>query len=160
MRILGLDPSLTCTGWAIIEDGKVIKSGTIKTSKKDGSFIERINILRYRLIKEAITGSCCNHAAIEDVFVNRRNIKTSIQLAKLHGAMILIVFSSGIPINNIEVYDNRVVKQTITRNGNATKEQVLKMVQLQSGYKGKQLDESDAIAVALTCERKIQSKRS
>jgi crossover junction endodeoxyribonuclease RuvC len=157
MRILGLDPSLTSTGWALIENGKLIRCGTIKTKAKDGDFITRLRIINYRLISEAITGAFADFAAIEDVFVNRRNIKTSIQLAKLHGSMLSTIQSSGI-YNKIKIYDNRFIKQTITDYGNASKEQVMKMVKIMAGYTGKSDDIADAIAVALTCEREIREK--
>jgi len=160
MRILGIDPSLSSTGWAIIENGKVIKSGTIKTSAKDGDFIKRLDKIWLAfnfLLTELCHGKCFNFFAIEDVFINRRNLQVPIQLAKVHGALITTILlkanEAETIAKRIKIYAPRFVKQVITGNGNASKEQVIKMVHLQAGYKGTQLDESDAIAVALTCER-------
>jgi crossover junction endodeoxyribonuclease RuvC len=154
MRILGLDPSLTCTGWAIVENCIVIHSGTIKTKAKQ-SLAQRLKIIQSGILEILDMRQEVDYVAIEDVFVNHRNMKTSIQLAKVHGVIIGAVLSIYID-EVIKVYAPRFVKQVVTGNGNASKEQVLKMVKLQSGYKGNQLDESDAIAVALTCEREIK----
>lgn len=155
MRILGIDPSLSSTGWAIVEDGKVVDYGTIKTKVKDGALEERIVYIADK-IWHICSRRVYEHIAIEDVFVNRRNVNTSIKLAKLQGAII-----KGIPCDGtrIKVYAPAFVKQAVTANGNASKEQVMKMVKIMTGYKGKSDDESDAIAVALTCEREIQNER-
>lgn len=157
MRTLGIDPSLSSTGWAIVEDGKVIDCGTIKTKAKDG-FVRRLRTIKRELTDKAIHGAFCNYAAIEDVFVNYRNIKTSIQLAKVHGIIISTLQDGGFDDDVIKIYPPSFVKQTITGNGNASKEQVIKMVQIIAGYKGNQSDEADASAVALTCEREIEGK--
>lgn len=154
MRTLGIDPSLSCTGWAVIEDGKVINSGTIKTDAKQ-TFLQRLEYINSQVsdvIDRAYIELDVTTIAIEDVFVNRKNLQVVIKLAKVQGIIIGAVSKYILP-DMIHIYSPAFVKQTITNNGNATKEQVLRMVKIQSGYKGKQLDESDAIAVALTCER-------
>jgi crossover junction endodeoxyribonuclease RuvC len=162
MRILGIDPSLTCTGWATIENETIITSSTIKTKSKD-DFLYRLHC-----ISSFFKGFCegmkeidpyIDYFAIEDVFVNSKNLQTPIKLAKLHGTIVNEIMRAGFE-NKIKVYAPKFVKQTVTGNGSATKLQVLKMVKLITGYKGKSEDEADAIAVALTCLRDIEYKQA
>lgn len=163
MRILGLDPSLSSTGWSIIDGNKVIGAGTFKTKPKH-SFLTRLSYIG------SFFGGFCGSlnseggyqvdcVAVEDVFVNRRNMMTSIKLAKVQGVIIDELFKGFAP-ELIKIYAPSFVKETVTGSGKADKEQVMKMVKIMTDYKGKSDDESDAIAVALTCERDIQYKKS
>lgn len=160
MKILGIDPSLSCTGWSIIEDGKLIECGTIKTKldkkiDKNEAFVKRlyeisVNITR---ILQSVNGKGIDYVAIEDCFLGR-NVKTLMKLAKVHG-IILGAVLERFATERIKVYEPSVIKSAITGIGNASKEQVMKMVKLITKYRGNSDDESDAIAVALTCERDI-----
>jgi crossover junction endodeoxyribonuclease RuvC len=155
MKILGIDPSLSSTGWAIIEDEKLDWFSSIKTKPKTG-FIKRLESIRCEF-KHLIRHSQfknIDYFALEDVFVNRRNMKTPIQLAKVHGIILATILSQWHP-SQIKVYTPSFVKQVVTGSGRADKEQVMKMVKLQTDYKGNSDDEADAIAVALTCHRDI-----
>jgi crossover junction endodeoxyribonuclease RuvC len=151
MKILGLDPSLSSFGYALVEGKKVITRGTIKTKVKDGSFEDRCEIIDDRL-SNIFLAHTFDMVAIEDVFINRRNYMTSIKLAKVHGIALTNCFRHVVPR---KVYAPSEVKESITGSGRADKEQVMKMVKIMTDYRGNSDDESDAIAVALTCERDI-----
>ena len=56
MRILGIDSSTTATGYAVIEDNKIIKSGVIKPQKKLDA-IQRIIYIITNLIYKLFL--CC-----------------------------------------------------------------------------------------------------
>ena len=47
--VLGIDQSLTSTGWTVLEDGEVIASGIISSSPKDNVY-ERINYVSESLV--------------------------------------------------------------------------------------------------------------
>jgi crossover junction endodeoxyribonuclease RuvC len=151
--ILGVDPSLSCTGWGVIENSKVIATGTIKTTAKQ-TLEQRLFVI-YTEIKRIATEYEPDAVGIEDVFVNRRNMSTSIKLAKVHGVIVGALVSQIVFGSDVHVYAPKFIKETITGSGTAEKEQVLKMVQLETGYEGSQLDISDALAAALTCERAL-----
>jgi crossover junction endodeoxyribonuclease RuvC len=160
MRTLGLDPSFTGFGWAIIDDEKLVTCGTIKTTPKTGEFLDRIKFIK-KEVTEIIELYKPEYVAVEDVYVNMgkiRNMKTTIMLAKLHGAVIdiLVDFFST---RNIRVYNNATIKKAICGHGAATKKQVIDMATLQIGYKGKSDDEADAAAAALGCEREVKYER-
>jgi len=148
-RFLGIDPGLTCTGWAIIDlinNGKFqyIDSGVIKTSVNTNNHA-RLNFIFQECCK-VLTSYRPNYAAIEETYVNN-NGKSSIVLAQAKAASIIAITQNSIPIGE---YPAKRIKKTISGSGNADKEQVLKMI----GYWLENIsislfDESDAIAIAL-----------
>jgi crossover junction endodeoxyribonuclease RuvC len=85
--------------------------------------------------------------AIEAPFFGK-NVQSMLKLGRAQGAAIVAGAS-----NNLEVteYSPRRIKQSITGNGNASKEQVARMLQtlLQMTELPKYFDESDALAVAV-----------
>jgi crossover junction endodeoxyribonuclease RuvC len=152
MIIIGIDPSLVSTGWAIVESKrkgkyKLIDYGTIKVNTKV-SLIGRIDDICDAVFVAISTNDNIECAAVEEPFVGK-NMKTSLQLAKLHGALLrtLSLMSSV----EIETYSPSYVKQAVTGSGNASKDAVIQAVKKKVGYKGNQTDEADAIAIALTC---------
>jgi crossover junction endodeoxyribonuclease RuvC len=151
MRTLGIDPSLTCTGWSIVENGIVKSSGTIKTKAKQ-SLEQRLWFI-YHEMCELLHDTSPDRVAIEDIFIyQKKSMQTPVKTIQVHGIIKGAVFSRYAP-EVVYRYMPTTVKLTVAGHGKATKEQVLQMVQRQAGYKGEQLDISDAIAVALTCER-------
>jgi crossover junction endodeoxyribonuclease RuvC len=154
MRILGIDPSLSSTGWAIVEGKHVVASGTIKTSPKN-DFLVRLNMIDNTINNLFLSREYPNLVAIEDIFVYKgKSLQTPIKIAKVHGVIISRVLSF-MTTDGIKIYAPTVVKQVVTGSGRADKDQVMKMVKLQTDYKGKSNDEADAIATALTCMREL-----
>ena len=86
--------------------------------------------------------------AIEAPFFGK-NVQSMLKLGRAQGVAIAAAMQSGIPVTE---YSPKKVKQSITGNGNADKEQVWKMLQhiLQLGDTDlKYMDASDALAVAV-----------
>src|SRR5450432_1845085 len=85
--------------------------------------------------------------AIEAPFYGK-NVQSMLKLGRAQGVAIAAAMQSGIPVTE---YAPRKIKQSITGNGNAGKEQVWKMLQqlleIGTGHRG--FDASDALAVAL-----------
>ena len=77
MIILGLDPSLTCTGWGVIraEGNRIshIANGQVKTDAK-ASMPVRLDHL-YAAIAAVITTYAPDRAAAEEVFANQERAK-------------------------------------------------------------------------------------
>lgn len=86
--------------------------------------------------------------AIEAPFFGK-NVQSMLKLGRAQGVAIAAAMQSGIPVTE---YSPKKIKQSITGNGNAGKEQVWKMLQhilhLQDNDI-KYMDASDALAVAL-----------
>ena len=154
MKILGIDPGTRNCGYAIIEkngrDLKLIEAGLIKI---------KTTILQEQIVEmtEGIDLIFKTHkidqVSIEDMFY-AFNPKTVIKLAKFRGAISLKILQN---YGNFAEYTPLQVKQAVTGNGKATKEQVSFMVKRLLGIKKeiKPLDITDAIAIALTHAQRL-----
>ncbi|QGR02105.1 crossover junction endodeoxyribonuclease RuvC [Ehrlichia ruminantium] len=151
MNIIGIDPSLNCTGWAVLSVCNddlnkihVVNNGAISTNSK-----ETIGQRLYKIHNEflnIIDSYKVNIASIEEVFINK-NPKSSISLCYARGTILLTLSITNTPL--FEYSANRV-KKSITGNGHAKKEQVCFMVENILGIKCCDIyDISDAMAVAI-----------
>lgn len=155
MKILGIDPGTRNCGYAIIEKNgreiKLLEAGLIKIKTK---------ILQEQIVEmtEGIDLIFKTHkideVSIEDMFY-AFNPKTVIKLAQFRGAISLKILQN---FGNFSEYTPLQVKQAVTGNGKATKEQVSFMVKRLLGIKKeiKPLDITDAIAIALTHSQRIK----
>lgn len=148
-RILGIDPGLLHTGWAIIDvagaSRTYIASGVILPPTKI-PFPERLAFI-FNNLTELIEKFQPNECGIEVIFVNK-NAKTTLLLGQARAAAITAVAVKNIPVYE---YEPNNVKKALTSMGHADKEQIYKMLSiLLPAAKPKTPDESDAIAIALT----------
>ena len=147
MIILGVDPGSHATGFGAIATGPVVRmlgGGVIRTDSKAP--------LPGRLltIHAGITAAIAEYAptvvAVENLF-NAKNARSSLVLGHARGVILLAGAAAGLEV--VE-YAPREVKQAVTGNGAAAKEQVRYMVMRLLGLKETPpLDQSDALAVAL-----------
>ena len=148
MRILGIDPGLLHTGWAVIESNgsarKYIASGVILPPAKL-SFPERLAII-FRGVSELCETFQPDACSIEVIFVNV-NPKTTLVLGQARAAAIVAVSNRDIPVYE---YEPNKIKKALTSAGHASKDQIDKMVRiLLPAANPKTPDEADAIANAL-----------
>ena len=149
VKILGLDPSLSSTGWGIIEANNnrlsYIADGFIPTDAKL-PIEQRLNII-YNTLCEIIKTYKPDEASIEQTFLNS-NPATSLKLSMARGVVILSAGSNHIPLNE---YEPTKVKKATVGVGRAEKSQVEAMVKILLGnIKPKNNDSSDALAIAIT----------
>ena len=147
-RVLGIDPGLLHTGWAVVESHgqsrKYIASGVI-LPKASWEMSERLVFIFREVVKLCETFAP-DECGIEIIFVNK-NPKTSLLLGQARSAAIVAVANNNIPIFE---YEPNVIKKALTGAGHADKSAVDKMVQiLLPMAKPKTPDEADAIAIAL-----------
>lgn len=148
-RILGIDPGLLHTGWAIIDfagsNRKYVASGVILPPTKL-SLAERLAFI-FNNVSQICDDFNPDECSIEVIFVNK-NGKTTLLLAQARSAAITAVAVRDIPVFE---YEANKVKKALTSSGHADKEQIYRMlsVLLPSAHP-KTADESDAIAIALT----------
>lgn len=90
-----------------------------------------------------------DHLAIEDQFFGK-NVQSMLKLGTAKGVTIGAALSRDLSYTE---YEPAVVKQTVTGNGNASKEQVAGILQNLFGFGAEPhyLDATDALAVAYTC---------
>ncbi|MEK7286801.1 MAG: crossover junction endodeoxyribonuclease RuvC [Nitrospirota bacterium] len=134
MRILGIDPGIGTTGFAIIEKNisgherlSLLQSGEIrateqmKKSKSSDDF--RLKII-FMELQEMIGGVSLDAVAIEDTFF-AKNVKSALTLGQARGVAILAAQMHNLPIFE---YSPKSVKLAVVGYGSATKEQVQFMV--------------------------------
>ena len=147
-RVLGIDPGLLHTGWAVVEScgqsRKYIASGVI-LPKTALPMSERLVTIFRELTKISETFEP-DECSIEIIFVNK-NPKTTLILGQARSAAIVAVADKNIPVFE---YEPNLVKKALTGAGHADKTAVDKMVQiLLPTARPKSPDEADAIAIAL-----------
>ncbi|MFK4003171.1 crossover junction endodeoxyribonuclease RuvC [Qipengyuania sp. NPDC077563] len=148
MIILGLDPSLSCTGWGVIraEGSRLahIANGQVPTPAK-APMAERLAMLQAALA-EVIAAHRPLRAAAEEVFVNK-NPQSTLKLAQARGAVLAACGAAGLPVNE---HAARLVKKAVVGTGAADKAQVQAMLKvLLPGAAIAGADAADALAVAI-----------
>lgn len=157
MKIIGLDPSLTSTGWGIIEvignRIKYVADGIVKTDAKM-TMAERL-VKLYDGIYEVIELYQPDEAGIEIVFMNT-NPESTLKLGQARGVVFLAAAKYNIKVAE---YEPNKVKKAVVGVGHADKNQVETMVRLLlPGCKPKNSDSSDALAIAI-CHNNFRSMR-
>lgn len=147
--ILGIDPGTQLMGYALLRIHKgqpqVLLMDILKlTSQKDiYARLETIHTKVCELIKLYKPSTF----AIEAPFFGK-NVQSMLKLGRAQGVAIAAAMQAGLTVTE---YSPKKVKQSITGNGNADKDQVWKMLQriLQIAEKPQYFDATDALAVAL-----------
>lgn len=148
MIILGLDPSLSCTGWGVIrtEGSRLahIANGQIATAPK-APIAVRLAALQAG-IAEVIAMHRPDRAAAEEIFVNK-NPQSTLKLAQARGAVLAACGAAGLEVRE---HAARLVKKAVVGTGAAEKAQVqamLKVLLPNAAIAGP--DAGDALAVAI-----------
>ncbi len=149
MRIIGLDPSISSTGWGIIDVNgnrlSYVADGFIATSAKV-PLTQRLQTIHNEL-QRVIELYKPDEASIEITFLNT-NPETSLKLSMARGVVFLMPALYNIPLFE---YEPNKIKKALTGVGKADKAQVETMVKiLLPGCQPKNNDSSDALAIAIT----------
>ncbi|MEI7473485.1 MAG: crossover junction endodeoxyribonuclease RuvC [bacterium] len=152
-RILGIDPGIAITGYAVVEytkssydeDFDLITSGSIQTDKSLKSpcrLLEIHNDLEFLLEKYTP-----DVAAVEKIFYFK-NAKTIMPVSEARGVITMTLRKFNLPIFD---YTPLEIKQTITGFGRAEKCDVKQMVEIiLSDCNLSKLDDTiDAVAIAI-----------
>ena len=159
MLILGIDPSLSCTGWGIVrvEGSRLshVANGEIPTNAK-AELPVRLAALQTSLA-EVIRQHHPARAAVEEVFVNK-NPQSTLKLAQARGAVLAACGAAKLPVAE---HAARLVKKAVVGTGNAEKRQVHAMVaRLLPGVTIAGADAADALAVAICHAHHLASART
>ncbi|MEK6262045.1 MAG: crossover junction endodeoxyribonuclease RuvC [Planctomycetota bacterium] len=148
--VLGVDPGLNRTGYAILERsvrGPVLREGGVIRSTQSLSLAERVLEIG-RGVREVIAEFQPDVLAIEQVFSTAQFPKTAILMAHARGAILFAAAEAGVPVVD---YAPREVKRLLTGSGKASKEQVQHAIRHELGLDKilEPNDVADAFAVAL-----------
>lgn len=149
--IIGIDPGTNVMGYAIlgVKTGKplMIAMGVIQLGKlgdhylRLGRIFERVTML--------VEQYCPDEMAIEAPFFGK-NVQSMLKLGRAQGVAIAAAIARQVPIAE---YEPRKIKQAITGNGAASKEQVREILKRILAIREDQLlpelDSTDALGAAL-----------
>ncbi len=147
--ILGIDPGTTIMGFGLIKIvGKkmeFMQLNELMLKKYDDHYL-KLKLIFERTI-ELIDTYHPDEIAIEAPFFGK-NVQSMLKLGRAQGVAMAAGLSREIPITE---YAPKKIKMAITGNGNASKEQVAKMLQSMLGLKTipKNLDSMDGLAAAV-----------
>ncbi|MCH9660516.1 MAG: crossover junction endodeoxyribonuclease RuvC [Bacteroidetes bacterium] len=147
--ILGIDPGTTIMGFGLIKvvgnQMQFLQLNELKLSKYDDHYV-RLKQIFERTI-QLIDTFHPDEIAIEAPFFGK-NVQSMLKLGRAQGVAMAAGLSREVPITE---YSPKKIKMAITGNGNATKEQVAKMLQSILGLKElpKNLDSTDGLAAAV-----------
>jgi crossover junction endodeoxyribonuclease RuvC len=147
--ILGIDPGTTILGFALLDvslpQGKLLNMGTLRL----GKIKEHANKLKtiFEKTLQIIEIYQPQELAIEAPFYGK-NPQSMLKLGRAQGVVIAAAMYKGLTVFE---YSPRKIKQSVTGNGNASKEQVAAMLRNMSLIQEKRypLDATDALAVAV-----------
>lgn len=148
-KILGVDPGTNLLGYAILEiDGKkqkVITFGVLRLqSHKEHTAKLREIFLQ---LQEIIETYLPTQMAVEAPFYGK-NVQSMLKLGRAQGVAMAAAITMGL---DIVEYSPKKIKQSVTGNGNASKEQVAAMLEsiLRIKISSSYLDATDALATAM-----------
>jgi crossover junction endodeoxyribonuclease RuvC len=147
-KILGVDPGTNILGYALIEvEGrtcKIINFNVIKLDKEEDQPAKLKEI--YLQLQEIIETYLPKQLAIEAPFY-AQNVQSMLKLGRAQGVAMAAAITMGLDIHE---YSPKKIKQAVTGNGNASKEQVYAMLEhiFKMKFTSKYLDATDALATA------------
>lgn len=147
--IIGIDPGTAIMGYGVIlEKGsniELITMGIVRMDHLDDPYLklQRISEKTTHLLEEYKPDAL----AIESPFYSK-NIQVLLKLGRAQGVIMAAALTRNMPVTE---YAPRKIKQSITGNGNASKEQVAAMLQRLLKFKETPefLDATDGLAIAV-----------
>lgn len=149
MRVLGVDPGLGITGYAVVDFGSpepdLLEAGTIR-ARADGELPSRLAAIHADL-EGVLRDFSPTLLALESLYSNYRFPRSALQMAHVRGVICLAAAQAGVEVVDITAPE---VKGAVVGVGNATKEQVQRTVQAIYNLEEmpKPPDVADAIAIA------------
>jgi len=154
--ILGIDPGLAGTGFALLSGPLTVLSSTtvVTTPGPDGARLLKIT----RHLRDLLAQNSPGEASLEELFMGR-NATSAIGVAQARGAILMVLEECGIPVFE---YKPAQVKIVLTGYGKADKQQIARMLAAQVRLPDGKLDTHalDAIAIAVCHARSRQFSRS
>ena len=147
--ILGIDPGTIIMGYGLVEVKgnklSLLEMGVLQPGKVKDTY-KKLQLI-FNTVSGLITRYQPDHFAIEAPFFGK-NVQSMLKLGRAQGVAIAAAMRHGLDVTE---YSPKKVKQSITGNGNAGKEQVMKMLQqiLAFTEDPQHFDATDALAVAV-----------
>lgn len=149
MRIIGIDPGIERTGFAVLEtnhrNGKIMLKdyGCIMT-ESCSPFSHRLACLASDL-KTILRRWKPDAAGIEQIFFSK-NVKTAMKVSHARGVILEVLEEHSVPVQE---FNPAHIKLSVTGDSKADKLQIKKMLQYMLGASLKNDDAADAIACGI-----------
>ncbi|GAC1466949.1 MAG: crossover junction endodeoxyribonuclease RuvC [Isosphaeraceae bacterium] len=160
IRVVGIDPGLNITGYAVVEPSAkgayVVEAGVIRTKAGGDVMGVRLNLIHQGVL-EVLDAYPATALALEQVHSHVRHPRTAILMAHARGVIVLAAAQRGVPVFG---YAATRIKKTLTGSGKAPKEQMQHAIKTELGLDRlpEPHDVADACAVAL-CHFQIARNR-
>jgi crossover junction endodeoxyribonuclease RuvC len=129
-RVLGIDPGLNLTGYGVIEcrgnEVQLLEAGVIRLPRSNGNNLAvRLESL-FTELREVIDDFHPQTMCLEEVYSHADYPRTAILMGHARGVICLAARLARIPVHS---FSAKRIKQAVTGNGNASKQQVQRSVQ-------------------------------
>ncbi len=161
MRALGIDPGLVRTGWAVVEllaGRSVVLAHGVIAPPVESALPARLAD-GARQLRAVVSEYQPSFVALEEVFTAPRHPRSALLMAHMRGVICLVVEEAGVAIVPLTA---TTVKQRLTGNGHASKEQVQRMVFQLCDVSGVSApsDLSDAVGLAIAGLHQLRYARA
>jgi crossover junction endodeoxyribonuclease RuvC len=123
LRIVGIDPGLNITGYAVIESSaqqvKLVEAGVVR-GKTKGSLAARLQEV-FEGVRDVIATLSPQVMALEQLYSHYERPQTAILMGHARGVICLAAQLAGIEVQS---YAATMIKKMLTGNGRAPKSQV------------------------------------
>ncbi len=159
VRILGIDPGLNITGYAMLTDEghglQICEAGVVRGRTRN-SLTARVAEI-HQGISDVIQSLRPTVMALEQLYSHYQRPRTAILMGHARGVICLAAAQAGIDVNH---YNATQIKRMLTGNGRAPKTQVQRAVQRELGLAElpDPPDVADALAIAM-CHYYLATKR-
>lgn len=146
---MGIDPGTNRAGYGVIRvvgsNVECVALGDIELHKYKDPYVKLERL--FTRVSELVVSFAPSEVALESPFFGQ-NVQSMLKLGRAQGVAMAAALAKGVPVSE---YAPRRVKQAVTGQGSASKEQVASLMQsfLKFDYDPKRLDATDGLAVAL-----------
>ncbi|MHB1155737.1 MAG: crossover junction endodeoxyribonuclease RuvC [Phycisphaerales bacterium] len=162
MRVLGIDPGLRITGYACVEllpsgiEPKLVEAGVLAFKPQTPTETRLLQL--HTDLAALIAELHPTRLAVEKLYAHYAHPRTAILMAHARGVILLAGTQAQLPITHLASTE---VKKSLTGNGHASKQQIQLAVasQCKLAQPPNPPDVADAIAIALTCARRLAYER-
>jgi crossover junction endodeoxyribonuclease RuvC len=152
-RVVGIDPGLNVTGYAVVEPGvslgrpRIVEAGVIRSGGASIGLASRLDAI-YQGIVEVLEAFPPSALALEQVHSHWKHPRTAILMAHARGVICLAAERRQVPVVG---YAAARIKKSLTGSGKAPKDQIQRAIQTELGLDRlpEPHDVADACAVAL-----------
>jgi crossover junction endodeoxyribonuclease RuvC len=149
MRILGIDPGLHLTGYAIVDAKRfkptLVEAGVIRLNPRMDAAKRLVEL--HTQVGELLREFTIDQMGVEQLYAHYKHPRTAILMGHARGVILLAAAQAGISITHLP---STLVKKMVTGNGHAGKLQIQKSVMMlcHLAKPPTPADTADAIAIA------------